>query len=323
MHKNYVQILFATCILFGCNKQGDQPERSPKPIAASTANNWGKETGTKAEFYATTDVENSHIDLTKKWHEIASNAWGNFGPLEFWLIGKSEDAAGKLDEDYCALRKHKSPSIPIEHCLNRGHNFVTYSKEGNAGLNLRRNEDEEWSGFIITMASKNPSPQEDDYKSVVLHEYFHVYQHAHIRTRNESEREQMGQKNPWWLEGGAEYMAQLLYSKQDGVRDGYLKEVMQWKLESIKDLKEGQRIDQIPYGPDARVAYDLGAWFIAFIISKTSEEAYRVGFFKDLNDEGFEGSFMKNFGASSIDLLKEFHSKFINLATSEKMKVIP
>ena len=299
------------------------PEWGPKPSTTVNADNWGKATSKKAEFYSATDVENSHIDLTKKWYEIASNAWGNYGPLEFWLVGKSEDAAGKLDEEFCSMRKRKSPSIPIEACLNRGHNFVTYAKEGNAGLNSRRNEYEEWSGFIITMTSKNPSPNEDDYKPVLLHEYFHVYQQAHIHTKNESEREQMGQKNPWWLEGGAEYMAQMLYSKQDGVRDGYLKEVMQWKLNSIKDLKEGQRIDQIPYGPDARVAYDLGAWFIAFLISKTSEEAYRVSFFKDLNNEGFEGSFMKNFGTSSSDLLQEFHSKFLNLATSEQMKVIP
>ena len=173
------------------------------------------------------------------------------------------------------------------------------------------------------MTSKNPSSNEDDYKPVLLHEYFHVYQHAHIHTRDESEREQIAQKNPWWLEGGAEYMAQLLYSKQEGVIDGYLKEVMQWKLNSIKDLKEDQRIDQIPYGPDAKVAYDLGAWFIAFLINKTSEEAYRIGFFEDLNDEGFEGSFMKNFDASSSQMLEEFHEEFLRLTTDAKLQILP
>ena len=135
------------------------------------------------------------------------------------MVGKSEDAARKLDEKYCALRKLKSPSIPEEYCLNRDHNFVTYATEGNAGLNLRRNNYEEWSGFLITMTSKNPSPTEDDYKSVLFHEYFHVYQQAHIHTKDESQRQRMSLENPWWLEGGAEYMAQRLYSKQDGVRD--------------------------------------------------------------------------------------------------------
>jgi hypothetical protein len=133
----------------------------------------------------------------------------------------------------------------------------------------------------------------------------------------------MSKKNPWWQEGGAEYMAQLLYSKQEGVREGYFKEVMSRKLQSIQDLKEDQRIDQIPYGPNARVAYDLGSWFIAFLIHKTSEEAYRVGFFKALNDEGFEGSFVKNFGTSSDQMLDAFHNDFLKLSTEEKLAILP
>ena len=284
---------------------------------------WGKIVESEPEFYFASDVSEHQVNLTKEYHKIAADHWGNYGPLEFWIVGKSEDAAEKLDEEYCSLRKKKSPNMPIEYCLSRDHNFVTYTKEGNAGLNLRRNEYEKWSGFIITMTSKNPSPNEEDYKPVLLHEYFHVYQHAHIHTRNESEREQLAKKNPWWLEGGAEYMAQLLYSKQEGVREGYLKEVMQWKLNSIKDLKKDQRIDQIPYGPDARVAYDLGAWFIAFLINKTSEEAYRIGFFEELNDEGFEGSFMNNFGASSTQMLDEFHEEFLQLTTDAKLQILP
>ena len=130
---------------------------------------WGETTEVEPEFYAAEDVSPEAIALTKQYYKIAAENWGNYGPLEFWLVGKNEDAASKLDKEYCALRTEKSPGIPAEHCINRGHNFVTYAKEGNAGLNLRRNNYEEWSGFLITMASKNPSPTEDDYKPVLLH----------------------------------------------------------------------------------------------------------------------------------------------------------
>jgi len=284
---------------------------------------WGTTTNQKAEFYAASDVPKSQVELTKQWHEIATKAWGNYGPLEFWIVGKSEATAKILDRKYCDIRKQKDPSIPLRHCLNRGHNFVSYARGGNAGLNTRRNENEKWSGFIITMSAKFPGPKEEDYKSVVLHEYFHVYQHAHIHSRIRSERESLHQKNPWWGEGGAEYMAQLLYSRQKGVRAGYLKEKMKRKLRSLKDLKDGESIQDIPYGKRVRIAYDLGAWFIAFIIGKTSEEAYRVKFYKDLNTKGFEGSFVKNFGFSSKDLLDEFHNNFLKLNLSDKMKIIP
>jgi len=285
--------------------------------------NWGTITSQQAEFYATRDVPRSQIDLTKKWYEIASNAWGNYGPLEFWIVGTNEISATTLDKKYCELRNQKDKTISIEHCLNRDHNFVSYAKGGNAGLNTRRNENEKWSGFIITMSAKFPSPQEEDYKPVVLHEYFHVYQHAHIYSKKNSERKSRNLENPWWSEGGAEYMAQLLYSKQNGVRPNYLREIMERKLRALKDLRDGESIKDIAYGKRSHIAYDLGAWFIAFIINKTSEEAYRVNFFKDLNAKGFEGAFVKNFGASSNDFLDEFHKIFLKLSLKDKVKIIP
>ena len=285
--------------------------------------NWGIITTQQAEFYAASDVPRTQIDLTRKWYEIASNAWGNYGPLEFWIVGTNEAAATALDKRYCEIRKQKDLTVSLEHCLNRDHNFVSYAKGGSAGLNTRRNEYEKWSGFIITMSAKFPGPQEEDYKPVVLHEYFHVYQHAHIRSKNDFERQSRNLKNPWWTEGGAEYMAQLLYSKQNGVSSSYLKEMMERKLRSLKNLREGESIKDIPYGKRGRIAYDLGAWFIAFIINKTSEEDYLVKFYRDLNSKGFEGSFIKNFGSSSKDLLDEFHYTFLKLSIEDKMKIIP
>ena len=285
--------------------------------------NWGETTSQKAEFYAASDVARSQIELTRQWYEIASKAWGNYGPLEFWIVGTNEAAATALDKRYCEIRKQKDLTVSLEHCLNRDHNFVSYAKGGNAGLNTRRNEHEKWSGFIITMSAKFPGPQEEDYKPVVLHEYFHVYQHAHIRSKNDFERQSRNLKNPWWTEGGAEYMAQLLYSKQNGVSSSYLKEMMERKLRSLKNLREGESIKDIPYGKRGRIAYDLGAWFIAFIINKTSEEDYLVKFYRDLNSKGFEGSFIKNFGSSSKDLLDEFHYTFLKLSIEDKLKIIP
>ena len=98
---------------------------------------------------------------------------------------------------------------------------------------------------------------------------------------------------------------------------------MKRKLRSLKDLREGENIRDIPYGRRARISYDLGAWFIAFIISKSSEESYRLKFFKELNSNGFEGAFVKSFGQTSKDLLDEFHNDFLKLDLEEKMKIIP
>ena len=176
--KDLLLITIAAVVLMGCGAIQIEVDRD----------NWGKTTAQKAEFYAASDVPRSQIDLTTQWYEIASKAWGDYGPLEFWIVGTNEAAATALDKRYCELRKQKDLTVSLEHCLNRDHNFVSYAKGGNAGLNIRRNENDKWSGFIITMSAKFSGPQEEDYKPVVLHEYFHVYQHAHIHSKKDSER---------------------------------------------------------------------------------------------------------------------------------------
>ena len=130
--------------------------------ASVRPDDWGKIMRGEAEFYAASDVSDANINLTKKWYEVASKAWGNYGPLEFWIVGSSKAAAEELDKKYCDIRKQKDSTTSLKHCLNRGHNFVSYAKKGNAGLNTRRNENERWSGFIITMSAKFTGPEEED-----------------------------------------------------------------------------------------------------------------------------------------------------------------
>jgi hypothetical protein len=325
LHCKYNGLMRTACILLfyllvaGCNTSAYQKQKD-----LLEADQWGQLTQEKAEFYAAADVSPDVVVLTKEWHEIGTRAWGNYGPLEFWIVGSSPSAAKELEKKYVAVRIQKDNSVSREAYEDRDHGFVSYAKEGNAGLGLIRNEYEKWSGYIITMSSKSPSPIEEDYKSVLLHEYFHVYQNAHIHSRDIWERASRSQENPWWTEGGAEYMAQLLYSQQAGVRPNYLKEVMTWKLRSLGKLSDGQGIQNIPYDhPDTIIAYDLGAWFIAFLVHKTSEEAYRVHFFEQLNEAGFEKAFFNSFGASHLDFLHEFHSEFLPTSLQEKLDILP
>jgi hypothetical protein len=149
-----------------------------------------------------------------------------------------------------------------------------------------------------------------------------VVQSAHIATRNHAERQELMVENPWWSEGGAEYMAQLLYSRQSGVDSGYLKERMSWKMDSKSRLEEGEDFTEIPYSERAIIAYDLGTWFIAYLIHQVGEETYSVSFFDDLNDLGWEGSFVENFGVSSLSMLDDFET-FLQEPLSEQLEIIP
>jgi len=291
----------------------------------STPLGWGDEGPWEPEYYPASDVPESQVDLIREGHATATSAWGGYGPLEYWIVGHDLDAAAAHDLYFCSVRREKDPGLPPqfeEQCLARGYSFEDYARDGGAGLNTRRSEYEEYSVFLVTFGSKFPSPDETDYTVVAYHEYFHVVQNAHIETRDEEERRRLMVEHPWWSEGGAEYMAQLLYSRQPGVSGSYLRERMTWKMETKSMLEDGERFTDIPYGERARVAYDLGTWFVAYLIDRVGEDAYRVGFYSDLNALGWEGSFQSNFGVSSAEVLNDFEV-FLGAPLSEQLAIIP
>lgn len=299
----------------------EEPDESDEVVEDS----WGQLTTEIPEVYFTSDIPQSQIDTLMSAYNTSSGVWGNYGPLEFWIIGTDWDAAYELDKQYCSVRAEKDSSITSDdeqYCLERSHNMTSYVENGGAGLGLYRSYHEDYSGFVLTFASKYPYPDETDYTAVAYHEYFHVYQQAHIFTKDHDERQELSGGNPYWGEGGAEYMAQLLYSRQDGVDSNYLKDRMIWKMEAKNDLLNNESIVDIPYGPRGHIAYDLGSWYVAYIINQTSEDAYLNGFYDDLNELGWEGSFVENFGMSSEQMLSDFED-FLALPIEEQLEIIP
>ena len=289
---------------------------------------WGEETNALPDYYSASDIQQYHLDGIIEYFNIAKSAWGNFGPLEFWVIGTNVFDAAELDEYYCQLRLDKDSCLGndfLQWCLNREYSFVDYANYGGAGLSLTRENHwncEGYSYMEITLSSQYPFPNESDYDVVTMHEYFHAYQQAHINTYDYNERASLMVINPWWSEGGAEYMAQLLYSQQTGVYDNYLEDRMSWKMQSKDDLLDNELISEIPYGPRAYIAYDLGTWAIAYLVSLVGIDTYRVAFYNDLNEHGWEESFNINFNMSSDDFLTSFH-EFLNLSIQEQLSIIP
>jgi hypothetical protein len=131
------------------------------------------------------------------------------------------------------------------------------------------------------------------------------------------------------MEGGAEYMGQLLYSRvypeendQEHEEWFTLEERMGWKIEAKNELILGERMEDIMYGERQNVGYDLGAWATALLIHKYSEEAY-LSLYDDIEEIGFEEAFAKNFDVSLEEFLDEFHNEFLELSLEEQLKIIP
>ena len=289
---------------------------------------WGEDTNALPDYYYTADIEDDRINQIIEYYTIAKEAWGSYGPLEFWVVGTNISDAEELDEYYCDLRIEKDTCLGtdfLQWCLNREYSFVDYANYGGAGLSLSREDPvncDNYSYMEITLSSQYPFPDESDYNVVTMHEYFHAYQHAHIFTYDYDQRATLMVINPWWSEGGAEYMAQLLYSQQDGVYDDYLRDRMTWKMQSKDDLFENEFISEIPYGDRAYIAYDLGTWAIAYLINIVDMESYRINFYNSLNEHTWEESFYISFNMTPNEFLTNFH-EFLNLDLEEQLSIIP
>ena len=187
MKKTLVIFFCIFLTLNSCKKEDDISNNTGTSVVEDL---WGVEISDLPEYYFTSDVPSNQVDMIREAYEISSAAWGNYGPLEYWIIGNDVTLADSLDLVYCDTRLEKDHSLgnnDYQACLNRGYNFVDYVNDGGAGLNLRRNEDNDYSVFIITHGSKNPPPAHTDYFVVAMHEYFHVYQQAHVFTKNEQD----------------------------------------------------------------------------------------------------------------------------------------
>jgi len=93
-------------------------------------------------------------------------------------------------------------------------------------------------------------------------------------------------------------------------------------MQSKEDRRPGEGIADIPYGERGHIAYDLGAWFVAYLVNLVGEDTFRVGFHDDLNALGFEGAFVEHFGTSSQDMLDAFDT-FLDLPLAEQLDILP
>ena len=324
------------------------PSQSTESASDSTTENgivWG-EVVSDFGVYAAPDVTQEHIDITVEWVNKGIELWGNHGPLELWIVGKSKDGARALDDIWCDVRVEKDPSWNTEwDCLNgdpygSGDGWSPFYRCPDEGCSQVSGYIKDSLGYYfnaLTMSSKYPGPEEDDYKKVVLHEYFHVYQATHISqpeiddgdgdwmtsNRNYIETADYVQR-PWITEGGAEYMATYWYSKQSGVSEGYFEERMRWKAESLPGyLSDGRSMREVGFYENISWdIYDVGTWFVAYIINQTSEETFRVDYYDDLEALGFEAAFEKHFGKSADAMIEEFNA-WANQPVDALLEILP
>ena len=306
--------------------------------------------------------------VSDDWFKKDSKYWKYFNPIDIWIVGADYDAAVPLNSESCKRfrdaypKRYLSDGCNVDKNPNGGltltpfENFIT----GGGSINTSRHRDGVHNlnlGGLYPLNGKG-----------IAHEMFHIYQISHFETTiNNKWTQQLGlsldkfgtndhetiqnilggketegisdwqlkygkgvfeQDGSWWMEGGAEYMGYLWYSKQsesivlaksDEERDDYFK----YQLERVFDAaviefqKTGLKVHELTYGHGS-LGYDIGFLFVAYLVREVGLDFFLNGFFNEIGELGFDETFLKNFGKT----YQQFALEFDALLKKPKAEVI-
>ena len=250
------------------------------------------------------------------------------------VVGNNLDAAKDLEDAFCERRKKLNRNWDVRHdCANERHKIFRHMpEEGGAYVSSYIRPNLTYDFYTLTMGSSRPYPDEEDYKQTILHDYWHIYQHSKItdecttdsRDKCERDKKLTGnyEKTPWVHEGSANYMGLLEYSRQVGSLRDMQRQMFRYKDRSFKNyFSSSQKLNEFTYDNERRLAYDIGTWFVAYLVHREGEAALKDAFYNDLDRYGFAGSFQRNFGKSADAYVVEFN-EFISKNKNNKRELV-
>ena len=97
--------------------------------------------------------------------------------------------------------------------------------------------------------------------------------------------------------------------------------IMLRKLASVEGYKaQNLPLDQLSYSSSVS-AYDIGTWFIAYLIHNEGIEAFRDQFYGKIGKMAFDEAFELSFGKTRSQYLNDF-DEFLNNSEDEIMLII-
>ena len=179
---------------------------------------------------------------------------------------------------------------------------------------------------------------------VTLHEMFHIFQKSHITSTKKYDEQNkiIGRVTgddpdanvPWWHEGTTVYFSYADYARQindwgwfiDEMRCTIFCEKERFGNKSRLEVYQssGLKLNNITFdgymGVDKQIGYEVGAWFIAYLVRDHGEEKI-LNLYPLLEEYGFEEAFKKQFQKDYRVYLEEF-DEFLKLPEKEMMKIL-
>ncbi|MBT6180106.1 MAG: hypothetical protein HOI23_22885 [Deltaproteobacteria bacterium] len=323
------------------------------PSDTDTPTQWGELSNNPAQTFFASDLSEAVRDGVNHGLQKAAEAWGNYGPLEYWVLGTESEAGLALITEFCE-RRESLGQWSLDQCMDHhtradsDHNFMSYLALGQQVVaentpmgSMGRNGNRDWGIHLFT--SSYPFGFDGIFEGIIaeeeiktlFHEYFHAVQHAHIFTMDYDTRDQLLGPT-WFVEGGAEFMAEYTTAKlwaqgelftTEGASFPTLRERMEWKLIGGKQNRDdncpGKQLAEIDYGDACSyAAYELGAWGNAYLQHRAGEDALLQVFLPSVENLGWETAFEQAFGMSADSFYADFEV-FLELPLQEQLAILP
>ena len=304
------------------------------------------------DVYVADDLPPELGEIIQETLEVASEEWGLYWPVEYWIFGVNETAGMQLVTKFCE-RREELAQWNFDDCMEREagseqHSMIEYQQLGAEALDAGEpfgtagwNGAPDWG--IHRFASTQPwgltgnmgIPGDEDLKTL-LHEYWHAVQNSFIPTLDHGVRDDL--MGPvWFVEGSAEYMAQ--YGHRKLASEGRLPSVpegdwpftfesqMENKLVTVDEAFsgecEGRDLVSIESyeDPCSYLGYELGAWAIAYLAYLSGPDILLEEFHPIVADLGWREAFEEVAGTSLEDFSAEF-MLFMDQSTEERLEIL-
>ena len=310
------------------NRSG--PRRGPEHYSQAELERmrrpWTKELAEPPRYFISHGYNPKWSDAITKGIDVAREYLGNYGPVQIYIVGQEDDELSDpqhreaIAQAFCSVHNQGSDR-PLEHCLatdgaemaqkavdNITEAFMTMAMDANPPTAELVFINAHTMGGVALMPTRS------------IHEYAHVYQKAFNFTPT------------WMMEGGAEFLAAHLGEKNGwGNRD----ETMTWYARhldgaqdlnfTIRDMEEIETAKPEVAQWHRELAYEAGAWAVAYIISRSPDKGIRTyyqTFYPLAHTKGWQAALCEYTGAKSVDAFYEDFQSFITQPLSERVSLL-
>tara|TARA_B100001123_G_scaffold98829_1_gene113886 strand:- start:336 stop:2387 length:2052 start_codon:yes stop_codon:yes gene_type:complete len=281
---------------------------------------WGSKVGFSPEVFCGYDVSDAECELVISSLLSAMMAWGNYGPVEYWVLGPTVEALQNLAELNCKRRSERGDFGDVSECIFvqlsglfefklEYYRSVSAGEIPNRTWEAGRNGNINWG--IHYFNSSLPGLGWGARKSV-FHEYFHAVQHAHIQSKDYDTRYNSKEiRGPFFfVEAGADYMAfsalKKAYESGDlpADEDPY---VFEKTMENLLDL-------DIPN-------YRPYVWYFALLANRFGQDILLDTFYPNLEELGWVDAFTKSYGVDHRVFWDDF-LEFLELPRADQLEIL-